>query len=309
MSLHALVTGANGFVGRVLCGHLEARGWDIVRTDFGGAGEVIACDVSDPAQVRAMLDQAGPISHVFHLAALTFVPEANRNPQGAMSVNYGGTVNLVRAISGRDMAARFLYVSSAEVYGVPEAMPVSEAHPLRPVNPYSISKAAADFFCQYAAKAGELDIVRLRPFNHSGPGQSDQFVLSSFARQIAEIEAGKREPVVRVGNLEAARDFLYVNDVVRAYELAAVQARPGDAYNVCSGAAPTIQEALAQLLAMSSAEIEVQVDPERLRPVDVPEVRGDHSKLSAETGWKPGIPFEGLLKDLLDYWRAQGSEI
>lgn len=308
MSLRALITGANGFVGRQLGAHLAARGWEVVRTDFGDVDEVIACDISDPGQVRAMLDQAGPISHVFHLAALTFVPEASRKPESAMSVNYGGTVNLVRTLSERDMAARFLYVSSSGVYGVPERVPVTEADPLRPANPYSISKAAADFYCQYAARAGELDIVRLRPFNHTGPGQSGQFVLPSFARQIAQIEAGAREPVLHVGNLDAARDFLHVDDVVRAYELAAVQARPAEAYNVCSGTAYKIADALEQLRALSPVEIEVRTDPERLRPADVPEMRGDHGKLTTETGWKPQVRFEQLLEELLGYWRAQETE-
>jgi GDP-4-dehydro-6-deoxy-D-mannose reductase len=181
---------------------------------------------------------------------------------------------------------------------------MAETHPINPANTYAISKAAADHYCAYLSRIRALDIVRMRPFNHAGPGQADSYVLSSFARQIAEIEAGLRAPLLETGNLEAARDFLHVDDVLRAYEAAALHAPSGEPFNVSSGQAQRIQSALDQLLAMSSAAIEVRPDPARMRPSDVPEVYGSSDKLTTMTGWRPEITFAALLRDLLDYWRS-----
>jgi GDP-4-dehydro-6-deoxy-D-mannose reductase len=224
-----------------------------------------------------------------------------------MEVNIKGTINLVTAVQDHNPKARFISVGSAEVYGPPMYLPIDEKHPLNPVNPYAISKAAADHYCAYISKATGMDIIRMRPFNHSGPGQADQFVLSSFARQIAEIEAGHAEPVLRVGNLDAARDFMHVNDVIRAYELAALHGKGGEAYNVCSGNAQNIKDALDILLGLSNRKISVEVDPERMRPIDVPMVAGSYAKLKADTGWEPSIPFEEVLSDLLDSWRKEAG--
>jgi GDP-4-dehydro-6-deoxy-D-mannose reductase len=304
MSRRALITGATGFVGRILTAHLAERGWDTVGWGYPPGPDALPCDLSDRDQVRAAFAQSGQVTHVFHLAALTFVPDALRAPAAAMRVNYEGTVNLAETLCAESPESRLIYVGSAEVYGPPQSLPVTEDHPLRPANPYAISKAAADHYCAYLTRSGALDVVRMRPFNHSGPGQSDQFVLSSFARQVAEIEAGHHESILRVGNLASARDFLHVNDVVRAYERAALQGRTGEAYNICSGRAWRIQEALDILLRLSRVPITVFEDPERLRPVDVPEVYGSHAKLTTDTGWTPALPFEQLLEELLDAWRG-----
>jgi GDP-4-dehydro-6-deoxy-D-mannose reductase len=308
MMRRALITGAAGFVGKVLSGYLKQSAWEVVGTDCAASEDIIACDVGDRDSVEAMLDAVGEVTHVFHLAAMTFVPEAMRHPSTVMTVNLLGTINLMTALHARLPGARVVFVGSAECYGRPLSLPMDEGHSLQPENPYAISKAAADQYCAFLSRSTDMDIVRMRPFNHSGPGQSDHFVLSSFARQIAEIEAGRTSPQIHVGNLNAARDFMHVNDVVRAYGLVAEQGSAGEAYNICSGKSCTIQEALATLLGFSDRDIEVVTDPERMRPVDVPEVVGSHDKLSADTGWVPEIGFETLLKDLLGYWREQFTD-
>lgn len=309
MTRRALITGASGFVGPVLRAHLEASGWETVCCGQAGEGGLIGCDITDRAQIDALLDHAGNITHVFHLAAMTFVPAAHRDPTGAMTVNLLGTVQLTNALRDRGSTARFLNIGSAEAYGPPHSLPVTEDHPLNPGNPYAISKAAADHYCAYLSKTNALDIVRVRPFNHSGPGQTDQFVLSSFARQIAEIEAGHRPAEMHVGNLQPARDFLHVNDVVRAYEALALKGHTGTAYNVCSGSARRIEEVLNILMDLSTVRPVVLPDPGRMRPVDVPTMYGSYARLAQDTGWKPAYTLEALLAALLDHWRAQEAAL
>lgn len=305
MQERALITGAAGFAGRYLRNHLGARGWDIVAIDHLPAEGVLPCDITDETQVKAFFDTIAPVSHLFHLAALTFVPEAQQHPAKAMRVNLEGTVNIADTLRRHSHEARLVYISSAEVYGPPQRLPIDENHPLHPAIPYAISKAAADQYCAYLAHGLGMDVIRLRPFNHSGPGQADCFVLPAFARQIAEIEAGLRPPRIEVGNLDAARDFSHVRDVVRAYEEAALNGESGQVYNICAAKAIRIGDALDKLLALSSCKIEVIVDPARLRPVDIPEIYGSSQKLAAQTGWQPEIPFDTLLEELLDDWRAR----
>ncbi|MCL4216414.1 MAG: GDP-mannose 4,6-dehydratase [Candidatus Hydrogenedentes bacterium] len=306
MSRRALVTGANGFVGRRLCRHLRESGWD-VREAIHGAMEdprlQRQLNLGQAEDITSLLEWTGPLSHVFHLAAVTSVPEAVDSPVNVMEVNLLGTMRLVAAVERSYKNARFIFVSSSAVYGAPRQLPVTEQHPLEPGNPYAISKAAADEFCRYAHKASGMDIVRLRPFNHSGAGQDDRFVLSSFARQVAQIERGKRAPVLQVGNLEARRDFSHVDDVILAYELAALHAQPGEAYNICSGKAWSMQEALDRLMALAECQITVEIDESRLRPVDVLDITGSHDKFVSACGWRPAKGFDEILKDLLTHWR------
>jgi GDP-4-dehydro-6-deoxy-D-mannose reductase len=305
----ALVTGAAGFAGTVLTRFLRERGWEVRCTDqraAEGQADWFACNVGDREQVEGMVAWAGPVTHVFHLAALTFVPEASHDPARAFAANLLGTVYLAEAVARHAASARFVYVSTSEVYGPPQSLPITESHPLNPSNPYAISKAAADLYCGYLTHTG-LDVVRVRPFNHTGPGQTDRFVLSGFARQIARIEAGKTPAVLHVGNLDSSRDFTHVNDVVRAYETLALRGHSEEAYNVCSGCPVLIRNALDRLLALSSANIRVEPDPQRMRPVDVACAWGSYEKLAAHTAWRPEIPFEQLLADLLDYWRKRES--
>ncbi|MCC6144381.1 MAG: SDR family NAD(P)-dependent oxidoreductase [Candidatus Hydrogenedentes bacterium] len=305
MSGRALITGAGGFVGRYLRAQLEDNGWEVICASLEPAAGCRPCDVTRPDQVEALIREAGSLSHVFHLAAVTFVPFAMREPDTVMQVNYGGTVNVIKAVAQLAHGARVVFIGSADAYGPPQQLPVTEAHPLVPQNPYAIAKAAADHYCRFAGKSAGVDIVRLRPFNHTGPGQADNFVLASFARQVAEIEAGLRDPVLRVGNLQAARDFLHVKDVVRGYELAALHGEAGEVYNICSGKAQPLDEAVRLLCDLARVPVKVEVDAARLRPVDVKTVAGSHEKFTARTGWEPEVAFSGLLEDLLDYWRSQ----
>ncbi len=212
-------------------------------------------------------------------------------------------LSLLEAIVTMGTAPTVVVVGSNEVYGKPVRLPVDETHPFRPVTPYGVSKVAQDIMgLQYHLAFG-IPVVRVRPFNHIGPRQSEGFVVADFARQVARIEAGLQEPVIRVGNLQARRDFTDVRDVVRAYYALSIQGDAGDVYNVGSGKAHTIQEILDILLAASRVPIQVEVDPARLRPSDVPEIVCDASKLRQKTGWKPAIPFEQSILDTLEEWR------
>ena len=306
MSKAALVTGADGFVGRRLCTRLRAAGWTVHQADRQGRDDTHACDVTDRAALEVLLEALPDLTHVFHLAAMTFVPAASAHPVQAMLVNYGGSLNLAQALLARGRPVRLVFIGSADAYGPPEYLPIDEAHPLRPVNPYAISKAAADQALDWLHRAHGLDVVRMRPFNHAGPTQEGDFVLASFARQVAAIATGAaEEPVVRTGNLDAARDFSHVDDVIEAYLLAAEHGAAGMVYNVCSGAAQRVGDALDRLIEFSGCAIRVERDPARYRPVDVPEVRGSHARLSEATGWEPQRSFDTLLKELFDAWRAR----
>ncbi len=308
MTGRALVTGADGFVGGYLCPHLEEMGWQVVPAvmhpseDSEGA---LCANLRSAAEVRELVAQAGPLTHVFHLAAVSFAPEAGANPLTAFETNLSGTVHLAEATIEHAPSARFVFISSGAVYGLPQFLPITEEHPLNPGDAYAISKAAADQYCRYLFNTRQLDTIRLRPFNHSGPGQSDQFVLSSFARQIAAIEAGDQEPVVCVGNVHTARDFTHVRDIVRAYELAAREGEPGAAYNICSGHAWSIRDALNQLLSQSRVEVRIETDETRTRATDVLEIVGSHARFSSRTQWTPTIPFDQLLNELLRAWRRR----
>lgn len=305
MSPRVLVTGANGFVGGYLCRELAGNGYDVVCgvSDSGGLPwPSREFDLTDAKSVDDLVGWAGTIDCVVHLAAIAYLLEAAKSPVGVMDVNLAGTIRLIDSVQRRAAGARILFVGSGEAYGKPERLPVTEDHPLRPGNPYAISKAAADQFCAYAAATG-VNVVRARPFNHSGAGQPDGVVLSSFSKQIAEMEAGLREPIMRVGNLEAIRDFSHVRDVARAYRLLLDKGRAGEAYNVCSAQSYRIKDLLDALLGLTKVRVSIETDPARMRVVDVPEVRGSHDKLTAATGWTPSITMQELLQELLDYWR------
>lgn len=306
MARVALITGANGFVGGVLAKYLRGRDWHVREAVMPGQPEGpnrFACEITDIAQVRKLVSRTDGLTHVFHLAAVTFVPSSSADPAMTMQVNIQGTINLLECTRVLHPRARFVFVGSAAVYGAPQSVPVTEDHPLCPREPYAISKAAADSYCEYAFRAHNANVVRMRPFNHSGAGQSDQFVLSNFARQIARIERGELPPVLKVGNIDAARDFLHVDDVIRAYELAALKGTRGEVYNVCSGTGRSIRAALEVLLSRASVPIEIGQEPSRMRPVDIPEIAGSYEKLHSHTGWSPRLPFDRVLDDLLDYWR------
>jgi len=306
MSRRALITGAAGFVGQRLAARLREADWEVLCADYSSGGDLV-CDITRPEEVRRMLEDAGRLDQVFHLAAQTFVPSAIHDPTRTFSVNLNGTVHLLHALRDLGSKAKALVVSSGEIYGPPQHLPVDESHPVNPQNPYAISKCAADQFAQYFANASDAPVSVVRPFNHSGPGQAEHFVLSTFARQVAEIEAGQAEPVVHVGNLDAERDFSHVDDVIDAYVLLADHANPGESYNVCSEAPRRVGDALEYLISRAELDIKIEQDPERMRPVDVPVVAGSAQRLKAATGWRPQRTFEQLLDELLDHWRARGE--
>jgi GDP-4-dehydro-6-deoxy-D-mannose reductase len=312
-----LVTGAGGFVG----GHLVA--W-LCREQpqveiFGavlpaggitwGTGQgmrVVETDLNDPAQARSLVDMVRP-DRVLHLAGQSSPRHSFLDPGGTLRTNVLGIVNLLDAARARGLRPDVLVIGSAEEYGPvrPEDLPLRESTPLRPASPYAVSKVAQAELARLYGPAGGMRVVLTRTFHHTGPGRGEGFAESSFARQIAEIEAGLRPPVIEVGNLDAVRDFSDVRDVVRAYWLLLERGLADTVYNVCCGRGRAIRELLDALLSASTARVEVRVDPERLRPSDVPEQVGDPSRLKALTGWEPRIPIEQTLRDLLEDWRRR----
>ena len=314
--MRALITGAGGFVGRHVCAYLLAHtDWELMGTVYPHPVETQpkdSClrlrhaDLRDPELVQTLVSEVQP-DYILHLAAQSFVPTSFADPWDTLQNNIRAQLNLLEAVRRSARDVRVLVIGSNEEYGAPrpDELPQTEESPLRPNNPYAVSKVAQDFLgLQYHLAYG-LPVVRVRPFNHTGPGQAPRFVVPAFASQIARIEAGLQEPVMKVGNLEAARDFTDVRDIVRAYHLAVTQGEPGQVYNLASGQAQSVQGLLQKLLGYSPVEIRVERDPERYRPVDVPVMYGTAQKFHRLTGWKPEIPFAQTLQDVLAYWREQ----
>ncbi len=304
-----LVTGASGFVGQHAVRTLLGARHDVVGATEDGRGpqeiETRRLDVRDEHVVVRTLEQVGPDA-VLHLAAIAFVPDAQKNPRFAFDINAVGTLNLLHAARVVTPDARVVVISSAEVYGPvadPEEMPLVEDRVLRPATHYGAGKAAAEHVARVFALEGQ-DVVVLRPFNHIGPGQRDDFVVPSFARQVARLEAGDGDGVLRHGNLDAVRDFLDVRDVVAAYERALTAARgvlePGRPYNLCSGRGVKIAEIVSHLVGRSRRPIETEVDPARLRKIDVPVYVGSADRLRAAIGFEPAFTLERTLDDVLD---------
>jgi len=292
--MQVFVTGAAGFVGRRLQARLEAGGAQVIGTD-------VELDVGDAGRVADAVSAARPDA-IVHLAAISFVPEAASNPEAVYRVNFLGAHSVLEATRKLSPGVRLLLVGSGYVYGAadPGAPPFAESSPLRPDSPYAWSKAAADLLGGVYADQG-VDVVRVRPFNHTGPGRPDHFVESSFARQIAEIEAGLRPPKMAVGNLDAVRDFLDLEDVLDAYVRLLDPEVPVGVYNVASGKSTSIRDLLDLLLAESSIRPEVTVDQARWRPAD--SSVGSAERLEKAIGWAPKIPLRETLKRLLDGWR------
>ncbi len=308
--IRSLVTGIDGFAGAHLAAHLRARGEEVVglvRERGGGPADValVEADLRDAAAVERALRQAAP-SRIYHLAAVTVVRASFEAAAETFAVNAAGTLNLLEAARRHAAAARVLVVSSSEVYGRgPHPGRIDESRPLEPESPYAASKAAADLLGYQYWRGCGLEVIRVRPFHHTGPGQRPEFVWSSFAMQIAQAEAGLWPPVLRVGNLDVARDFTDVRDVARAYALLMDRGAPGDVYNVCSGQANRLRDGLDLLLAQARCPVRVEVDPARLRPNDPPLIIGDPGKLQRATGWAPAIPMSRTLGDLLEWWRSR----
>jgi GDP-4-dehydro-6-deoxy-D-mannose reductase len=291
--MKVFVTGSDGFVGSRLVPRLEAAGHEavILPTDV---------DICSAAEVTAAVAASTPDA-VIHLAALSSVADSFAQPATVFRVNFLGTLNLLRALERHAASARVLLVGSGDVYGSapPEAAPFHESDPLNPRSPYARSKASAEHLGRLAQRRG-LDVVRVRPFNHTGAGQGDTFVSSSFARQIVDIAEGRSEPVMRVGNLASVRDFMDVEDVIDAYLLLLDRDIPASIYNISTGSGTAVQLLLDELVALAGVEVRVETDPERMRPTD--RLVGDASRLRDATGWQPRVPLRETLLGLLDSW-------
>jgi GDP-4-dehydro-6-deoxy-D-mannose reductase len=299
-AMKALVTGAHGFVGRHLVSHLEANGDEVTSVDRGEHGP----DITDAEGVHALLEDLKP-EVVYHLAGWADVGGSWKAPVEAFRANAEGTLNVLTAAADVGVS-RVLAVSSADVYGKvdPGELPLTEDSPLRPASPYAVSKVAADYLGLQAWLGRGLPVLRVRAFNHLGPGQTDKFVAPALASRIAHAERDGGE-VLTVGNLSARRDFTDVRDVVRAYRLLMESGEPGEVYNVCSGVDLAVQDLADRLLAQATVPLRFETDPELLRPVDVPVLRGSHARLTAATGWEPEISIDRTLTDLLEDWRAR----
>ena len=299
--MKATVTGAGGFVGPYLVEHLREQGDDVTEMDLFGPVEV---DVTDADSVLGALDGAAP-EVVYHLAALSHVGQSWSSPGTSFRVNAEGTLHVLRACVELEVP-RVIVILSSEVYGdaAPEHLPLSETAPLRPVTPYGASKVAADFLALQAHLADDLDVVRVRPFGHTGPGQSDQFVVPALAARIARAEHDGADSIP-VGSLTAVRDLSDVRDVVRAYRLLAEHGVGGEVYNVCSGRGVSIQEVADILLAQATRPISLETDPTLVRAVDAPRMIGDNTRLRDTTGWAPQFSLEQTLGDVLTAARSK----
>jgi len=302
--VRVLVTGARGFVGRHLTAALRARGHDVVEADRGAGEDVLPVDVTDALAVRAAFDLARPDA-VAHLAAQAFVPASVAEPGATFETNARGTLHVLdaaRAVEDDGLHPRVLVVSTADVYGAQprEAFPLRETVAPLPRSPYAASKVAAEALALAYARSFGVDAVVTRAFNHIGPGQDERFAVAAFAAQVARAAAGL-DRIVRVGNLEASRDFLDVRDVCEAYALLLEGAGDaGEIYNVASGKATSMREMLRRLIEIGGVAVEVREDPERMRPADVPVSVGDASKLREATGWAPRIPLAAALRAVYD---------
>lgn len=309
--MKALIIGAAGFVGSYLIQHLKQDlHWEVLATKM--PHETIAIDnisiydldILDQEQVSQLLSELRPDA-ILHLAAQSSVGLSWKNPDLTIDVNIKGSIHVLDSIRTLDYTPRILLIGSGEEYGhiLPTESPICEDTVLRPGNIYAATKACQNMLGKIYADAYGMDIVSVRAFNHIGPNQTPIFVVADFCKQVAEIEAGLIPPVIHVGNLSAARDFSDVRDVVRAYGLLLQKGKSGETYNVGSGHAITIDEILRKILLQSKITIQVEVDQEKLRPVDVPIIEADITKLQACTGWEPEISLDQTIKDVLTYWR------
>jgi GDP-4-dehydro-6-deoxy-D-mannose reductase len=314
-----LVTGVTGFAGSHLVDHLLTRRdceihgiwrWrsrtENIEHLKPGDITLHECDLRDATSTYDVVARVKP-DWIFHLAAQSFVPTSWVAPTESLTTNILAQVNLFEAVRRLGLKCRIQLACSSEEYGMvlPDEVPIKETNPLRPLSPYAVSKVTQDMLGYQYWMSWMVDSVRTRGFNHEGPRRGPVFVASDFAKQIADIEKGRRPPVLNVGNLEAKRDFTDVRDMVKAYVLALEKCEPGEVYNICRGRCWSIREVLDLLLARTKSKIEVRQDPARLRPSDVPILLGDNTKFVRATGWRPEIPFERTLEDMLEHWRSR----
>ncbi len=314
-----LITGITGFAGSHLADHLlatepEAEIAGIYRwrsrteniEHLAGKVKLLECDIRDATATREVIESFRP-DYVSHLAAQSFVPSSWLAPQETLSTNIIGQLNLFEAMRKSGHECRIQIAGSSEEYGMvhPDEVPITEDQPLRPLSPYAVSKVAQDALAYQYFQSYGLPVIRTRGFNHTGPRRPSVFVCSDFARQVIEIEKGLRPARMAVGNLDAERDFTDVRDTVRAYWLVLNRGKAGEVYNVATGTSWSIRQVLDMLIEFAGVKVDVDTDEGRLRPSDVPRLQGDATRLREATGWRPEIPFEQTLRDLLDYWRAR----
>ena len=314
--MRVLITGYTGFVGSHLADHLLERGdceifgmyrWRSRMENVNhllDRVELVEGDIADAAAMRRALEISRP-DWVFHLAAQSFVPTSWTSPNETLDVNVRGQINLFEGVRQLGLSPRIQIACSSEEYGLVhgDELPIHETNPLRPLSPYAVSKVTQDMLGYQYHQSYGIDCVRTRGFNHTGPRRGQVFVCSNFAHQVASIEAGLQDAVIRVGNLDARRDFTDVRDMVRGYELALEKGASGEVYNICHGKDFGIREVLDLLLDMARLDVKVEEDPARMRPSDVPVLLGSADRFREATGWEPQIPFEQTLRDLLEYWR------
>jgi len=324
-SIKVLITGASGFVGRHLIDHLSATAGrsriEIFGTCFPEKPEhcadlrrqsppvrLIHVDLRSADSVAGLIETIRP-DRIFHLAAISHVRTSWDKRRETLETNLMGTFYLYDAVRRFVPKAKILFISSSDVYGY--LKPGERVHAFKEderdgvVSPYAFTKAGGELLSEFHAESENLDIVVARPFPHTGPGQTADFVCSDWARQIALIEKGKLPPMIKVGNLRPCRDYSDVRDVVRAYDLLLKKGKRGEVYNVSTGEAPSLKTILRAMLSFSTRRIEVRVDPEKLRKADIPYLAGSNKKIKARTGWEPDIPLEKTLRDLLGYWRER----
>lgn len=309
-SVRILVTGGSGFVGSHLIKELQSQGYtDIYATTFSSASmtlldadHVITVDLTDTMATEGLIANLKP-DWIFHLASFSFVGKSFERGRELLTNNIGLQINLLESVRQHSPNSRILTVGSAEEYGVVDTKydVIDEQCPLNPVNPYAVSKVAQDLLAGSYFLSYRMNIVRARPFNHIGPGQVDEFVIPSFAKQIVAIERGEQQ-ALQVGNLDAIRDFTSVTDMVRAYIVLMKSGETGQIYNIGSGFGRTIREVLSTLMEISSAAITLHTDTSRLRPLDVPRMVADNRKIRA-LGWEPTVPLEEELQRILEEWR------
>ncbi|WP_029541431.1 GDP-mannose 4,6-dehydratase [Selenomonas sp. AB3002] len=311
--MRILITGAAGFVGGHLIRAFAEHGHTLAAIDLGSSplfGEYGVshhqADLLDGEAMQKVFRQEKPEA-IVHLAAIANVPFAWEHPGRTMAVNVGGTATLLETMAKCAPEAKLLTIGSSDAYGLTAkcGKPLTEDMPCEPQNPYSISKLCAEQLSMQLAKKFSLKVIAARSFNHFGPGQKPGFVVSDFASQVAAIEKGEQEPVLSVGDLTAARDFTYIDDIIAAYVALTEKEVPTGIYNICSGKPRKIEEVLQGLLALSGRDIEVRKDPARMRPSEVPFFVGDGSKLNKATGWTPETDFRAGLEKTLEYWCSQ----
>ena len=313
--MKALITGISGFAGSHLAEFLINKGYEVFGTFYDKSTfsnlngfidkiTLFQCDIRNYDNLKKIIVKVKP-DEIYHLAAISFIPTSFENPKLTFDTNFYGTLNLYESVKELKISPKILFVGSADEYGLIKEsdLPIKEDCPLKPLNPYSISKASADFLSYFYFRNYNLNVIRVRPFNHIGPRQSPEFVCSDFSKQIVEIERGLKEPIIKVGNLEAKRDFTDARDMVRAYWLAIQKGELGEVYNICSENVVSIKDLLNKLLSMSKKNIEIRKDFKKFRNLDIPLFLGDSKKFKKQTSWKQKFLFRKTLQDILNYWR------